>query len=365
MRHRLVAAVVASIFVVLSTPYVGQARAALQGTFPDQYRAIIAGTIFLAAAAAVVAAIVRIRDRHVPRYGALLAALAIAITYAVVMRTGESSRDLVERFHFVEYGLLTCLYYAAWSRRPDACALVLPACAAIVVGIVDEWFQWFVPTRVGELSDVLLNTVAVGCGLLVGVALRPPVSTAWTAVAARAALPATAVVVVCSALFVDAVHLGYAISDPDVGTFTSTFSRVDLHRAGADRAERWRHHAPVIEPGLAREDHYLSEAQWHLQRRNEHRNTGDLRAAWAENSILERFFAPVLQLAMPGAQWSHEDRAVLAAAAHAAPHYVSDAAPYPIFEMSRALFWGVTAAAVGILLLLVPRPAMRATPAPL
>jgi hypothetical protein len=49
----------------------------------------------------------------------------------------------------------------------------------------------------------------------------------------------------------------------------------------------------VIHP-LSREDQYLSEGLWHVQRRNEAWKSGDIPTAWRENLILEKFFAPVL-----------------------------------------------------------------------
>ena len=39
--------------------------------------------------------------------------------------------------------------------------------------------------------------------------------------------------------------------------------------ASRDRSERWKTQPPVVLHPLSREDHYLSEAQWHVQRRNE------------------------------------------------------------------------------------------------
>jgi hypothetical protein len=45
---------------------------------------------------------------------------------------------------------------------------------------------------------------------------------------------------------------------------------------------------------FSREDQYLSEGLWHVQRRNEAWQRGDVAAAWRENLILEKFFAPVL-----------------------------------------------------------------------
>ncbi len=45
--------------------------------------------------------------------------------------------------------------------------LVLPVLAGLLVGTADEWLQWFIPNRVGEIADILLNGIAIGCGLAV------------------------------------------------------------------------------------------------------------------------------------------------------------------------------------------------------
>lgn len=350
MRRPLLTAIVASAAVVLSTPYVGQARAAVQAAFPGQYRAIVAAVIGVALAAGLGLTIARIRDNRAARYGALSLALALAVGYAVVIRTGEVERDLVERFHFVEYGLLAVLFSAAFRARPDASAVVLPLCAGLLVGIADEWFQWFVPTRVGELSDVLLNAVAVASGVLGSAAVQPPRSLARPAGRSGQLIAAgMALVTLAAALFVDAVHLGHTIADPAVGAFSSTFAPDELALAAADRAERWRRRMPATEQGIAREDHYLSEGRWHLQRRNEHLSAGDRWAASRENLIVERYFGPVLALADPAARWSPDARAAIdAEAGHRDARYVSDAAPYPIFTVSRGAFWLATAAFLAV-----------------
>jgi hypothetical protein len=64
---------------------------------------------------------------------------------------------------------------------------------------------------------------------------------------------------------------------------------------------------------VSREDQYLSEGLWHVQRRNEAWQNEDLAVAWRENLILEKFFAPVLDAqtyasATPQ-RWPSEQRA--------------------------------------------------------
>ena len=45
-----------------------------------------------------------------------------------------------------------------------------------MVGSVEEWFQWFIPNRVGEMKDVFLNLAAIGTGLLFAAAIDPRLS---------------------------------------------------------------------------------------------------------------------------------------------------------------------------------------------
>lgn len=349
MRRDLAFAVAASLAVILGAPYIGQIRGRVQEALPGQYRVIVATIVIGAAIAAFVTALARIRERRLQRYLSLGAAFVIAIAYARATRTGNVDQDLVEQFHFVEYGLVTYLFYRVWRRHGERAALGLPLCAGLVVGIADEWFQWLIPSRVGELHDVFINAVAVVCGLLFSIGVHPIRRAAGIPHERTLIAAGTAAVILAAAVFVDAVHLGHAVNDPRVGTFRSAFDAGMLSEASAERATRWRAQPPVAAAGIAREDHYLTEGQWHLQRRNEAFSGTDSWRAWHENVILETFFAPVLDL---GSRWPVEMRAqaeTLALADRAS--YVSDAEPYRIYVVNRWVFWGATMgllAAIGI-----------------
>ncbi len=96
------------------------------------------------------------------------------------------------------------------------------------------------------------------------------------------------------AAFALTVHVAHEVSDVDIGTFVSRYSEAQLAAFAADRAGRWRTGPPVTVRRFSREDQYLSEGLWHVQRRNEAWEQGAIGAAWRENLILEKFFAPVL-----------------------------------------------------------------------
>ncbi len=333
-----VPALAASAVVVLGSPFVGELRAGLLEAFPRQYQSIMQGAVAAGGAVLVAMGLLAIRDRRPVRYVALAAAVAFAVGCEAALRTGDANVDAVEAFHFVEYAALTWLFFRVWRHRADPSALLLPGLAALAVGTVDEWFQWFIPLRAGEARDVLMDGLSVLCGLLLSLALDPPARFvargrpgSWWRVGTGAAL----LVLLLTAFLVD-VHVGHVVRDPAAGTFPSRFTAGDLRDAARDRAATWGTSPPVTVRRVSREDQYLSEGLFHVRRRNDAAEHGDLGAAWQENLILETYFAPVLDhpsYASPrGARWTPAQRADVQARATPIPGFVSTANPYPIYD---------------------------------
>jgi hypothetical protein len=343
----------ASFLIVFGSPYVGEIRSEIQSAAPEYYRSIVVGIVAAAAVIAIVSAVVQLRRfrndsttaetfGRLPiriRYGLIAAAVAIGGGYARAVRTGDPEVDVVEASHFVEYGLVAYLFYRAWRRRPDLSGVLLAACAGIAVGIADEWVQWLVPGRVGEMHDVALNAVAVVCGLLFSTGMHPPLSLAFPGRrGSRLALGAAAgILFIAVAGFVDRVHLGYELHDGQGVVFRSRYDARELAAAAMNRAARWDA-SPPPRRGFSREDHYLTEGEWHVTRRNNAIGTDDWEAAWGENLILERFYAPVLDRL---GRLSIEQKAVIerSLAGRARNPYLSDAVPYPIYVVQRPMFW--------------------------
>ena len=351
-----IVATLVSAALVISAPFVGRIRGQIRTAFPGQFTRIVGGAIALAVGVALVSALLRIRERRMLRYGLIAASLTFAAAYSYATRTGNPEVDAVEHFHFVSYGLITLLFYRAWRPLDDAAVLVLPVLSALVVGAVDEWFQWFIPNRIGELRDIFLNAAAIAAGLLFSLGVDPPGERvrSFHPESRRRTRRMLAATVVVIAAFVSIVHLGYEVRD-DGRAFLSIYSARELDTLSADRSARWRTDPPVVLVRFSAEDQYMSEGLWHVQRRNRAWEAGDAATAWQENLILERFFAPVLDtpsyVSASGHRWAPGHRADAEARAGQSPQrlYVSDANLHPIFTWPAPVFWLIVLAGAAAL----------------
>ncbi len=298
MRSRLAAAVFVALLVVLSSPFIGEIRNLLKAAFPASWTRLVIAVAALAFAAAFTVALARVRRHRWRRYGGLALSAALLVFYAARARTGNIEVDAVQLFHFVEYGAITFLFYRAIRPAGDLSILLLPLLAGLLVGTFEEWLQWLVPIRTGEIGDVLLDLEAVACGLVFALALAPPdrLSARLPDASRRRVLRVAAAAVLALAGFVHSAHLGYAIDDPEIGRFRSYFHAATLERLAPLRAAAWREHPPERLPVLGIEDYYMTEAGWHVQRRNTAYSAHDFQTAWRENRILEKYFDPFLDI---------------------------------------------------------------------
>jgi VanZ family protein len=352
---RLLVACAVSAAVVLSAPFMGRLQSLLRSSLST--RAYVIGLGVLVAAAiggAIVVAFLRSRERRGGRLAAMAAAIVIGALYTAALSTGEPEQDAVERIHFLEYGMIAVLFYRVWRRSADPSAVVLPILCAFAVGTLDEWLQWFIPYRVGETHDVILNLTAIVCGTLFGIALEPPFDFAqgkpqgFTWRLHRASMSRLGIVAAIVGLvfagFVSSVHLGHRLTVDGIGVFMSRHTAEELEAAEHDRSQRWLTSPPVGIHRLSREDQYLDEGVWHVRERNRTWDEGDITAAWRENLILERFFEPVLDrptyVSLNGNRWPPEHRADAEARAdHSRGDFLSLAEPYPILDWNKTAYW--------------------------
>ncbi len=383
-KGRFLLACVVAAAVILWAPFVSQIRSWIRTQFPGQFVLIVGSAIAIVIVGALLATLLRIRERRAFRYGALVAAVALGVGYSLRYADGRPDIDVVERVHFVEFGIVTLLFYRAWRPLNDWSVFVLPYLAGLLVGTLEEWFQWFIPVRVGEMRDIFLNSAAIGSGLLFSVALDPPASLSprLSRGSLRGLARFAAVVILAIAGFFHSVHLGHEIHDQAIGTFRSRYTAERLAELSAARAQQWKTDPPPLTiPRLSREDQFLTEGIEHVRRRNELWDAGDATGAWHENRVLEKYYAPVVDVpsyhAKGGSRWPDEQRRNAELAARASlqaaggtevPPYVSQSNPAPIYTWPVRLFWSVVLAAVAVLLGLsawFTRPsAVRTSPHP-
>jgi hypothetical protein len=281
------------VTVILSAPFVQQVFTADSGAWGSYFPTVGMAATALPIGAALLVAAASIRDDRLARDGAIALSLAIATAYVLI-----DGLSFAETFHFVEYGLLAWLFY--WSRRMrnNGVLILMPVVAGVIVGTLGEWFQWFIPIRTGEASDILLNGVASGCGLLFAIAIDPPASlvTRRRRESATRILASGGVAVALFALFFLTVHVGHDVYEAEIGTFRSRYTAAELSELARDRVGRWRARPPRVQRRLSPEDPYLTEGLWHIQRRNQALSAGDMPEAWRENRILEQFHGPILDV---------------------------------------------------------------------
>ena len=354
---RFVLAIVVAVALVLSAPFIGYVRSWIRTQFPGQFAPIVGGLVAMMGIAAIGAALVRIRAHRAIRYAAIAAALGSAVWYSLTQTTGNPEADVVTRFHFIEYGLIAFLLYRAWRPLEDPAILLLPAFAALLVGAADEWLQWFIPNRVGEIGDVLLNGVAIVCGLAFSLGADPPAAFSMRlrpGSLARIGRLGAALVIALAAFF-HTVHLGYDITDDDIGMFKSRYAKPALEAMGGAKAEEWRvRPLPLVLQRVSREDQYMTEGVTHVQERNRQWTAGNVEAAWQENRILEKYYGPVLDtpsyVSQTGHRWPDGQRVdAEGRRSGAAVPYVSAANPYPIYPWPPVVLWLAALVTGGVL----------------
>ncbi|MBQ00773.1 MAG: hypothetical protein CL477_08820 [Acidobacteria bacterium] len=295
MRRYFLPVGVSLLFIAWS-PYMGLVRDALKDALGDAFTPVLGLLLAVTVLAVVTWGVRRVRARRLQGVGLMLAAVALFVGYAWMMRTGVPDVDAVERVHFVEYGLVATLFYRAMAGTSLVAVVPMTLLVGTLVGIGEEWVQWLVPTRVGDVRDVILNFYALGCGLLFAIGLAPPASFSTGAPVCpwRRLLGLLCIVTVSFAVFLQCAHLGYELDDPEVGRFRSFFTFERLSALSEDRARRWRLDPPTRLAPFSLQDHYLVEAAAHVQRRNEAYAAGQFRDAWRENALLETYYAPLL-----------------------------------------------------------------------
>jgi hypothetical protein len=295
--RRLAPALAFSAVIVAAAPFLGQLRDLVLGRLPRGGLLFGTAAFGILVAAALVVALLRVRRQGWARRAGFAACLAALWAQLAGFSTGIPHVDVVERVHVLEYGLAAILFYRAFAPLPGAAPALLAALAGTLVGIFDEWLQWLVASRVGEARDVGMNAAAAATGTLLAIVLFAPPGTGWRL--GTRGLPAVASLAAVTTLafagFFHCAHLGYEVRDESARlTFVSWHAPDELPAVAAAKDRRWQAgDTPTLDP-WRRQDYFFVEGASHVAHRNASLERGDFRAAWAEQRLLERHYAPVL-----------------------------------------------------------------------
>lgn len=96
------------------------------------------------------------------------------IVYLYIFCLGQLKLE-IEKIHFVEYGILSCLVFKALHN--DIKNRLIYLWASVIVfcfGFLDEGIQYILPNRVYDTHDVIVNGVAgVLAQMIIAFVLRP------------------------------------------------------------------------------------------------------------------------------------------------------------------------------------------------
>lgn len=301
------APVLLALWIVGSAPFLGRLTRWIQEDVDRSLLVIVPTILFWIAAVAFVAWVVRSARRlGWKNYAALGVGAIWAVAQATALARGRAEESALERMHLVLYGLLALLLYRAFLRagRSGLAAALVAVFLAAFVGLADEFVQWLVWVRVGDFYDCLLNVSAGGCGVVFGVGLFGLDTAAPARNELRRVGVLWAFLVLASAGLLELTNLGHLIEDPELGRFRSHYSAERLERLNENRPARWARRLPSMPPFQPWhiEDHFISEAAWHVQARNEAYDAEDWPTAAAEQAILSRYYPAVLELPRPDGQ---------------------------------------------------------------
>ncbi len=301
--RRFAAPALIALWIVGSAPFLGRLTRWVREEFDRSLLVVVPTILFWVAAAAFVVWVVRsARQLRWSNYAALAVGALWAVAQATALARGRPEESALERMHLVLYGLVALLLYRAFLRggRSAIVAAFSAAVLASLVGVADEFVQWLVWPRVGDYYDCVLNASAGGCGVVFGAGLFGFDTRAPVPVERRTIAALWVVLAVTSWGLTDLTNLGHLIADPELGRFRSQYNAERLEQLNENRRARWAVKLPPtdFQPWHI-EDHFLSEAAWHVQARNEAYDAEDWSTAAAEQAILSRYYPAVLELVKP------------------------------------------------------------------
>jgi hypothetical protein len=223
---------------------------------------------------------------------------------------------VVEQFHLVEYSILTGLYYVPLKKiirdKMVFCVLFL---SIVLIGMVDEGIQFYLPARVGELWDITINGMSAILTIILldkvffpGV-LNSQVSSRNVRIASGLSIFS---LLIFGIFFVTVTDWGFRHTDPEIGVFYSHFTLKNLMEKDKWESQKYSMAIKALFPEKAQKylqnqlnrDKFQMEILAHLFRREHYEQKGDYWVAFKENLILSNYFNE--SIVQSGYGWSSE-----------------------------------------------------------
>jgi hypothetical protein len=246
---------------------------------------------FALAAGLLLARQIRQRPSEVPR-----TLVAFALFGALYASCLSLLARPVEQVHFLLYGVLSGIVF--WALSMDLAGWVLYPWTLLVVfliGMGDELIQWWLPNRVADFHDVLFDALGGALGLaFVGLSMRPRAASGpLRARQARALAGGVIVLALTTGAFITSVHeFGYAIRDPQIGSFLSLFSAEELGPLNAARLDALREEG-ARDPRFRRFD---VEARRHIRLQERYLKEGRPAESASEQAIVHHHYGAYLKV---------------------------------------------------------------------
>jgi len=228
---------------------------------------------------------------------------------------------LRERIHLIEYGLLALLFYHSFRDKIGEKLIYLGALLyGSSVGTIDEFFQYLIANRVGDLRDVIINTLSVFTGTFFVFSLNYTYQKI-NINSVRKIYYLSVTFFLLLGIFIYIVHHGYLIQDPEIKSeFKSKYSAPKLLEISKKKEKIWKiektknpkkfskpknYYSGKI---VALEDIYFKEALLRTGKRNKYFEEKKYFKAYKENEILEKYYKPFISYFSQ--QWTEAQKAI-------------------------------------------------------
>ena len=128
----------------------------LYSSLGKEVLSITVNTILIITSVLVIFLFIKKRRKLMP----IVLPLIIAIIFIKMIERPE------ERIHFLEYGILGFLVFKAIGKEIKQ--IILALIFIILIGSIDEFIQYLLPNRVGDVRDIIMNSIGGIIGLWLG-----------------------------------------------------------------------------------------------------------------------------------------------------------------------------------------------------